>query len=58
LTSLEQVVIIDEANRLAQVVPTSQNFELVKGWVNERKKNWVIKLYCHFENMTHSNSED
>jgi hypothetical protein len=36
-----------------------QNFERVKGWVNEKQNNSrVIKLYCHFQSMTHSNIED
>jgi hypothetical protein len=31
-----------------------------KGWVNEKQNNssWVIKMYCHFQNLTHSNIED
>jgi hypothetical protein len=30
--------------------------------LNEKKqkqlKGWVIKIYCHFQSMTHSNIED
>jgi hypothetical protein len=38
-----------------------QNFELVKGWVNEKQNNakgWVTKIYCHFQSLTHSNIEN
>jgi hypothetical protein len=34
-----------------------QNFEQVKGWVNEKQynsKGWVMEIYCHFHHcMTH-----
>jgi hypothetical protein len=41
-----------------------QNFERVKGCVNEKQNNsrvgttWVIKVYCHFQSLTRSNIED
>ena len=29
---------------------------LWRGW-HRREKGWVIKIYCHFQSMTHSNIE-
>jgi hypothetical protein len=27
-------------------------------WKTKQLKGWVIKNYCHFQSMTHSNIED